>query len=342
MVTLKDISDQTGVAVTTVSRILNNDPSIRVSQATREFVIETAGKLNYRKSSPSKRIASQSRSSYTVAIAESMSADEELNDLFFLYLKRNTEQYCRELGLNLVFLNSATDFSRAEYNGTIDGILAIGLYSYEQVQKLASISGKIVFLNVAPDKSRFDSVVPDYVMGINLALEALQAKGHRKIGYLGPKNRSSDYESKKEEWRHEAYMKYMLQHDLLDETYIIDSDMNFGSAYKDMDEYLAEGKKLPTAFLACNEEAAIGMIQALMTKGYSVPKDISIVSFNDTPRSAYTIPPLTSINVPLQALGAEGVNLLIRRLQEEGDYLPIQVVVPLTLTERDSVADITE
>ena len=81
-------------------------------------------------------------------------------------------------------------------------------------------------------------------------------------------------------------------------------------------------------------------MRAFREFGIKVPKDISIISFNDTPLSELTEPPLTSISTHVEAMGQTAVDLLIRRAKEPEKVIPIKIVVPSSLVERESVSKI--
>ena len=100
---------------------------------------------------------------------------------------------------------------------------------------------------------------------------------------------------------------------------------------------IQSGSRLPTALLAANEEMAIGAISAFQEHGLRIPQDISIISFNDTPLSTLTDPPLTSINTHLDTMSAVAVDLLAD-WHSAPRPVPMKVVIPPSLTERGSVA----
>ena len=109
-----------------------------------------------------------------------------------------------------------------------------------------------------------------------------------------------------------------------------------------MSAYLASGAPRPTAFLAASEESALGAVRAITEAGLSIPKDLSLVSFNDTPLSALVPPALTSVSTHAQEMGRAAVRLLAERAALPGRppirTLPVKVVVPPSLVVRESAA----
>ena len=90
MATLKELSEYTGFSVTTISRILNDDPTMNASEETRKAILEAAGKLNYR--TTKSRRGRSPRRPVRIALAEMLSPTELLNDPYYLYLKNYVER----------------------------------------------------------------------------------------------------------------------------------------------------------------------------------------------------------------------------------------------------------
>ena len=113
-----------------------------------------------------------------------------------------------------------------------------------------------------------------------------------------------------------------------------------------MGAYLASGAPRPTAFLAASEETALGAVRAITEAGLSIPGDLSLVSFNDTPLSALVTPALTSVSTHAEEMGRAAVRLLAERADLPGRQpvrtLPVKVVVPPSLVVRESAAPPSE
>ena len=100
MATLKELSEHTGYSITTISRVLNNDPTMSVSDATRAAILGAAGALNYKKPSP--RLRRDAAGHLWYAVAEMLSPVEQLKDPYYLYLKNHAVQHCLDLGHSTV------------------------------------------------------------------------------------------------------------------------------------------------------------------------------------------------------------------------------------------------
>ena len=109
-----------------------------------------------------------------------------------------------------------------------------------------------------------------------------------------------------------------------------------------MAAYLAPGAPRPTAFLAASEETALGAVRAFTEAGLSIPGQVSLVSFNDTPLSALVSPALTSVSAHADEMARAAVRLLVERADLPGRppvrTLPVKVVVAPSLAVRESTA----
>lgn len=338
MSTLRELSEYTGFSITTISRVLNDDPTMSVTDSTRTAILEAAGKLHYKGASRVRRAVSAAVPALHIAVAEMLSPVEQLSDPYYLYLKNYAVQRLLDLGNTVVRLTESADGYIPSTSEKIDGVLAIGIFSKEQVERLTRISENIMFLDSCPDELRFDSVVLDFDLGIRQALDYLISIGHRRIGFLGPERKLDQHKRPAPEVRQQCYIRYMTEQGLYDPALIISAHMDAGDARRALTDRIGAGGELPTALLAANEETAIGAVSALRGAGIRVPEDISIISFNDTALSALTDPPLTSVSTHVEVMSAAAVDLLVRRIGVSGDPLPLRAVVPPTLVRRESVS----
>ena len=160
MATLKELSEHTGYSITTISRVLNNDPTMSVSDATRAAILEAAGALNYKKPSPRQRRDAAGHLCF--AVAEMLSPVEQLKDPYYLYLKNHAVQHCLDLGHSTVSLVESDGSYQLMGSEAVNGILAIGIFSEDQIAALSALHNNLVFLDSAPDELRFDSVVINF------------------------------------------------------------------------------------------------------------------------------------------------------------------------------------
>lgn len=333
MATIRDLAKHTGFSVTTISRVLNNDPTMKVTDNTRVAILEAAAELNY--SLPRPRHSNKNHAP-RIAVAEMMTQKEQLSDPYYLYLKNYVVRACMEQGYMVSYLSALDQDGRVAEKEELDGILAIGIFSEEQIARMAEISKRIIFVDSSPDEQQFDSVVLNFKLGVEQALDYLMQHGHYRIGFLGPTYKLDQKKRPAPEVRRQYFKEYMAEVGRYDECWMIDTMETLDETREQVGKWLQSDEQRPTAFLAYNEETAITAVSVFQEAGIRVPEDISIISFNDTPLSILIEPPLTSINAHLESMGKVAVKLLKERLEEPA-HLPYKIVLPLTLTERSSV-----
>ena len=339
MATLKELSERTGYAPATISRILTGDPTLTVSPEARKKVLEEAGRLNY--AATKSRRGRAPKILMRAAAAEGLTPAQQLEDPFYLYLRGHVEQACLDQRIAFQALaRRGEGFAPPE--GAVDGVVAIGRLSPREVEALAAMSPNVVFLNSSPDESRFDSVVLNYDLGIRLAVDHLLGLGHRRVGFIGPALRPDDRGKPTPEIRRERFMVHMARHGLLDPALLVEAPMDAPSTAAALSAYLASGAPRPTAFLAVSEETALGAVRAITEAGLSIPGEVSLVSFNDTPLSALVPPGLTSVSTHALEMGQAAVRLLAERAalpdRPPVRTLPVKLVVAPSLVVRESTA----
>ena len=108
-------------------------------------------------------------------------------------------------------------------------------------------------------------------------------------------------------------------------------------AYNDMLEQLGDLSTLPDCFFADNDTLALGAIKALKEKGVKIPKDISIIGFDDIPYSAVSSPALTTVHVQRKQIGKLAVEQLLK-IKKDKKNKPVKTLITGSLIIRDSVA----
>ena len=339
MATIRDLAKHTGFSVTTLSRVLNNDPTLNVTDNTRVSILEAADELHY--TLPKTRRSHKNRLVH-IAIVEMMSLKEQLADPYYLYLKNYVVRNCMEHDCNVSYLFEQSGKYQTLEKTPLDGILAIGIFSDQHIAQLLEISPDIVFVDSSPWMSAaLILVVLSFRLGVEQALDYLLYKGHRKIGFLGPAYKLDQKKRPALEARRQYFIDYMKNAGLYDEHLIIDTGLSAKDGSAQIRKWLEQKDHIPTALLAYNEvnprSNAVSNLREVGT-----PRSggcICLISFNDTPLSILTQPPLTSVTAHLEVMGEMAVKMLLDRL-DDPQHLPYKIVLPPTLAIRDSVVDI--
>ena len=325
MATLKDIVQAAGISTGAVSRILNNDPTLSVSPETKRKVFEIAQELGYQKAKI------RDKSLFKMGILQWFSAEQEMQDSYYLLVRQGIEDYCQKHSIGIIRAFQSDEASIKTLQG-VDGLICIGKFSHEEVQKFMNICPNIVFLDMPVLDYNITTLTMDFKSAVYDALDYLIELGHTKIAYLGGKEFVGNQELFIEE-RKQAFVSYMNNHGL-DGSCIYEDAFSTASGYQMMQKIL-ESDNLPTAIFAASDAIAFGAMRAIQEKGLSIPDDISIIGFNDTEMSSYTTPALTTISAPAYDMGQHGANLIYAATNLNINT-PLKAKIPCQLVKRES------
>lgn len=349
MVTLKDVAETAKVSQTTASRVLNNDPTLNVTEETRNKILDAAAELGYKtvrqrynnKASlgkNSENVLEERNCKKRIGIAQMFEIQEQMEDIYYLRLKNILDNTCFEKKWTTILLQRNEEKKFVKYdNQPIDGLIAIGRFSQSEIQDFHRYTDNIVFLDSSPDEMKYYSVVPNYHLAIKRAFQCFRQKGKERIAYLGSVYTLGDIKEETMDPRFYYYKNTLMNQGCYDPELVINCAMNSTSSYKKMMDYLDShvGKKLPDSIFASSDAVAPGLVKALNERGIDIPGQIGIITFNNTSFSEFSTPPLTSVEVFMK----ESVDMSVmcmERLWEE-KTLPAKIIVPCSLIERGSV-----
>ena len=329
MATLKDIAALAGVSPSTVSRVLQEDATLSVTEQTRERIRQAAQELGYvkkKKKNIQKNVSNESRK-YCVGIAQ-MAVQETPEEWYCMVLKNAVEQACFSRNLETVPLFLAEGLSAKEIGRELQGIIAIGVFPEHVIEQLQTYTENIVFLGDGPDDSKYYSVVPHHTLAIELALNHLLVNGHRKIAFIGSKN-------KKEAALFEMQMFAFLH--AMSCKGEVGSIVEYGGSQEEVKSSLKDmcERIQPTALLLGAGVSAGAVVYTLREMGISIPEDMSVVACSMTrQQDCYGIP-LTAVQIMRQEM-AEAALFWLEQMWA-GDQYPKKALVPSKLEDRGSV-----
>lgn len=330
MATIKDIAKIAGVSPATVSRVLNHDPNISVNIETKLRIFDVAEELEYVKR---KTLSSTTDERLNLAIVDWYTEADLIEDPYYLYLMTSVEKYCTENNINTFKLLNVNGCYVSAVDLKADGIIAIGRFPKEEVEQLKEITPYIIFLDSAPDDSKFDSITVNTRLGTTQALEYLWELGHRKIAFVGGEVVGNNRE-KTVDMRKEAYMDFMELHHSLDTRLMFEGTrLSYAEGYRLTYEIL-QGE-LPTAIIAANDTMATAVLNALCANDIKVPEMVSIVGCNDLASVKYLSPPLTTISIPIEFIAEIAVNNLKSNIERKV-IIPKKVYISSQLLIRES------
>lgn len=327
MATIKKIAEKAGVSIATVSRVLNYDASLSVTDDTRKKIFEAAEELEYKKKPVKKDAALK------IAVVHWYTEKEELEDLYYMSIRYGIEQRCQQLGIQ--YANYFYDDLEKARSESLQGIIAVGKFSKAQADALGEITDAVIFADYSPDEDRYDSVVVDFEKAAVKILNYLTGKGHQTIGYIGGQEVFKDESGGIEDARERAYRNYMASRGLLDEGNIYIGSFTVDSGYTLMNKMIEDkGESLPTAVFAGNDLIAIGCLRALHEAGIQVPERVNVIGINDISVSKYIFPALTTLKVHTEPMGEVAVDLFLERNQ--GRKIAKKVFLATELIARSS------
>lgn len=340
MATLKDIAKMTEVSVSTVSRVLNRDNTLSVSEDTKQRIFAAAAQLGYKTVGQRYSVESET-GARRIGIAQMFEISEQMEDIYYLIMKNTLEEECFAEKINTVtmFRDLTRRFVKTD-DYKIDGIIAIGRFTTDEVEGFYEYTDKIVFLDSSHDEQKYYSIVPNYHLALRLAMRHFREHGHKKIAFLGSRYTYGDTKEMTLDPRLYYYRVSMIDSGYFDENMVIDSAMNSKSGYVKMKEFIVRNREnLPTALFIASDAIATGAIKAIKEEGLKIPEDLSIITFNNTSLSEFADPPLTSIEVYIK----ENVKSAVSCMKNlwNGDNHVKKIVVPCELIDRNSVSFIS-
>ena len=327
---IQDIADLTGVSITTVSRVLNDrSKQHRISESTQKLIKDAAEKLNY---IPNLFAANlRSGKSKTIALVLPL-----LNNPFFASIASEINVQLSKLGYTTI-LTDCNENQEVE-NKTLKNILA------------HNIEGLII----APSGDRFNLIeqlhngglpvvcVDRYFEGLNIpfvsvdnyssaysATEELIKRGHKNIACI-----QGNKESTPNQQRVRGY-KEALQKANITQVTVLGDAFSIENGYIET-MLLLKSKKAPTAIFTLSNTIAIGCMTALKKENISIPEDISLITFDNSPYFDLLKTPLSSIQQPLTDISKIAVKMLMAEI--EGEELPSnQILLSSELILRNSI-----
>lgn len=310
MATIKEIAEQAGVSSATVSRVLNYDESLSVSDETKKRIFETAEKLNYSKYQKKKKLKQGK-----IAIVQWYTEKEELNDLYYLSIRLGVEKKAEEEGYEIVRLFHD---SKSDLTGDIEGIVAIGKFSEQEIHKLSKWTKSICFVDSNQLSRKLDSVEVDFEQAVTEVVDYLVDK-HQKIGFVGGQESYADQSAAVADKRQMIFEQLLLEQNLYNEKYFFVADSyHVIDGEKTMQQAIDSlGDDFPTAFFVANDALAIGSLRILQENGLSVPNDVCIIGFNDASVAKYVFPTLSTVRVETELMGETALELLLDRMSTD-------------------------
>ena len=330
--TIKDLANQTGYSVGTISRVLNNQPN--VSEKARKAVLEAANACGFQLNTNAQQLKQQRSNNILVLVKGSS------NQLFGSLV----EAIQRRVAGSPYHL--VVDYMDEDHNEVLravqlcrekkpKGMVFLGGNRQNFLADFQRIDVPCVLITSDASALPFDnlcSVCCDEELAVKQTMERLIRMGHRSIGVIGGYLDRSDTSRRRFEGCHAAFSENGIAFDPQQD--YASARFSYAEGYQAAKE-LAAGRKRYTALFCMADVMAMGAIRALADSGLRVPEDVSVVGFDGLPIGEFIVPRLSTVSQSVEELARRGIELL--RSNIEGQPICAHEILPAQIQWKESV-----
>jgi len=343
VVTIRDVARESGYSASTVSIVLNGAPLSRYIPGETKARIETAAKrLGYRPNPLARSLRSQRSNIVGVMVFD-------ITDPFCTPILRGLENALYQANYLSLLADAHNEAHRFErylemlLDRRVEGLVVIANWLVTDIKLLSDLTECHVPAVIAGRSFENDSVSTvsvDNEGGASMALEHLYRLGHREIAFLrGPKALSSSGQR----WKGirtfaQSVGLQLAARRIAELPESLDPNSSFEAGVQLTTELLRKGQSF-TALMAYDDVTALGALRALKKKGLHVPEDCSVVGFDDVAQASLSVPSLTTVRQPMEAMGSLSAGMVLEAIKAEDQKKDIPVVrkkIPAELVVRES------
>jgi DNA-binding LacI/PurR family transcriptional regulator len=329
----QDVAKLAGVSRTTVSFVLNEVPGVKISDETRQRVLQAARELNYYPTAAARSLASGK--TRRIALILGQSKDRLAADAFLpTFLQGITASVNRRSYLLMVQMAEAVPsheaYTRLIREQQVDGLILSGPRSDDALLDELAKDDFPLILHGRLEGSGLPWVDVDNKAGGYVATTHLIGLGHRRIGFISnaPLSYAGAYE------RFAGYKAALGEHDIPFHDDLVRTAVFVPHSGRTAMEALLALPERPTAVFAASDVVALGAMSAIQAAGLKIPQDMAIIGFDDIFLAAHACPPLSTVRVPAYGLGWTAADVLITLI--EGDEEVASVTLETELVIRES------
>ena len=328
-VTMQTIADRIGISKVSVSKALNGQPGI--SQTLRREIQKTALEMGYMRQSEA---GLKHRKLAFVVPKRFFLKNENFYTTIYYYLNKKCQISGQALSNFVVNSEEERCLATPSLLSTdnFDGIFIAGEISENYLKSLVRLGIPIVLIDFYKASMNLDCIISDnFYLGYCATVHLIE-NGHRKIGFIGDIHETTSIMD-----RYYGYCKALRQNGLPvnDRWHIVNNDPQTG--VYNLDVELPED--LPTAFVCHCDMAAHFLMQSLVKAGFSVPADVSVISFDNTDLSRFTTPKLSTFDISRQKIALEAFGRMMGRLDDRAGE-PQRIYINNSFIARESIKKI--
>src|SRR5690554_2180223 len=332
-VNMSTIAQMFNVSVVTVSKALNDKDG--VSDELRAKIKEAAEKLGYRPNSTAKSLKTQKLYNIGILIADHYVDSQEA---YYFSMYGEMIKKLVDLGYSgiMEILTKKDEASltlpHMYLEGKIDGLIVLGQLSNDYLRELEQIEIPLIYLDFYVNNSNIDSIVTDNFFSSYQVTMSLIEQGHKNIGFVG-----NIYSTSSIQDRYLGYYKALLESKIaLNKEFVISDRDGLGQLID-----IVLPNEMPTAFVANCDQVAYKLFKALKGKGYVVPDDVSVVSFDNTIYSLLTNPEITTVDNNVEEMVDKAINFIIKKINNPAKTYG-RVFVKGKIISRESSKKVTD
>jgi DNA-binding LacI/PurR family transcriptional regulator len=333
MPTIKEVADLAGVAVGTVSHVING--SVPVSEPLKRKVQAAIRELDYHPNHVARSLKTSRTRTLGIIVPD-------MTIPYFPRVIRGAEEAARARGYSLIAVNSDDNTGRQKEllsllrSQRVEGILlavAAGPTPLAQISRIMSAGIRLVCVDRIPDRLPVDSVSVEDVSAVEMGIDHLIAMGHRRIAIVtGPLTLKNERQRLLGYHQSLERARMRVDPDLIWEGNILPDDV--AAMCRDR---LRHPDGRPDAIFATNGPTGLGVLRALRDCGLRTPQDMALVTVDELTVDDLFQPAVTTVVQPAYDIGRRAAEILLQRIEDGDDGAEATTVrLPATLKIRDS------
>lgn len=333
-VTIRDVAKKAQVSISTVSKVINDSPTIPSS--TKKRIRQIMKELNYYPNRIARSFAQQS--SYTIGILMELKRSYAFIDPYLYEILGGIEEVAQQNGYLLTLsnsdsiVNSGNALDKLIMEKRVDGlIIHVASITKNVIQKLEEHDFPYIVIGQPEYDTNVCWIDINNKLAGEIATTHLIEEGYSHIAFIGGK--SKDAISAK---RQSGYKTVLQNHSIkVNKDYVKEGDADTEGGYRMMNELL-DLPTPPDSVVCVSNFVAFGAIKAIQERGLKIPKDIALIGFDNYPLSQYTDPPLSVVDIDVFELGVHAANALMNKLKNPTLQVQYNMLSPNLIVRESS------
>lgn len=330
--TLQDISEFTGLSVSTVSRILRGESGLNNTNV--KTTIDAAIKLNYPLNVGFLKGKYQFKTKTRIALVTTI-FPSEFYAAFIAGLYDAADDTHTDLSVHH-YAPEKTDlfeFIKSLLSRSIEGVILflpeLSESSYQQL--VDKLPANFAFISILPIQNpAVDTITFDSYGGGYLIAQHFHQKGYLDVGIVnGPFNRQESL------LRRNGFQDYIAKHNDMNLVWVYNGDFEYMDGFSAFSKYLSSPNK-PRAIFCANDVMCVSFLSRATEHGVSIPNDLALAGFDDLPMCRYVNPAITSVKTDYSLLGSKALDILKAKLTQKDPHTGIQSLIPVSISKRES------